>query len=46
MYCNAWTEQLFDILFVFKILEFEMVCLILLMAKHDMGRTQFKEMEL
>lgn len=39
-------EQLFDILFVFRILEFEMVCLILLVGKRDAGRTQFKKVEL
>ena len=39
-------EQLFDILFVFRIIEFEMVCLILLVGEHDTGRTQFKKVEL
>jgi hypothetical protein len=39
-------EQLFDILFVCRILEFEMVCLILSVGKHDAGRTQFKKVEL
>jgi hypothetical protein len=39
-------EQLFDILFVFRIFEFEMVWLILLVGKHNAGHTQFKKVEL
>jgi len=37
---------IFDILFVFRILEFEIVCLILLVGKDDAAHTQFKKVEL